>query len=101
MLTKAGLPHKVMIDFSHANSSKQFNKQREVCDNVCGQIRDGESAIFGVMIESHLIEGRQDLINEKPPIYGQSITDACMGWEDTETLLHQLAEAVTARRQNT
>ncbi|MBQ27574.1 MAG: 3-deoxy-7-phosphoheptulonate synthase [Nitrospiraceae bacterium] len=100
MLTKAGLPHKVMIDFSHANSSKQFNKQREVCDDVCGQIRNGELAIFGVMIESHLIEGRQDLVNEKLPVYGQSITDACMGWESTETLLHQLAEAVTARRQN-
>jgi 3-deoxy-7-phosphoheptulonate synthase len=98
MLAKAGLPHKVMIDFSHANSNKQFNKQRDVCDDVCGQIGNGESAIFGVMLESHLVEGRQDLINGKASVYGQSITDACIGWESTEKLLHQLADAVSARR---
>lgn len=98
LLTKAGLPHKVMIDFSHANSSKQFTKQLDVCDDVCGQIRNGEAAIFGVMIESNLIEGRQDLVDGPPPVYGQSITDACIGWESTEKLLHQLADAVNARR---
>ena len=99
MLTKAGITNKVMIDFSHANSSKQFNKQLEVCDDVCGQICNGESAIFGAMIESHLVEGRQDLINGKAPVYGQSITDACIGWNDTEKVLHQLADAVAARRE--
>ncbi len=99
MLGKAKLPHKLMIDFSHANSSKQFHKQRDVCDDVSDQIRNGETAIFGVMVESHLREGRQDLVNGKAAVYGQSITDACMGWESTEALLHQLADAVTARRK--
>ena len=99
LLTKAGLPQKVMIDFSHANSSKQFNLQLEVCDDVCGQIRNGESAIFGVMVESHLVEGRQDLVHGQSPVYGQSITDACIGWDSTETLLQQLADAVSARRK--
>ena len=99
MLTEAGVPHKVMIDFSHANSSKQFAKQHEVCDDVCGQIRNGESAIFGVMVESHLVEGQQDLVTGRAPEYGQSITDACIGWESTEKLLHQLADAASARRK--
>ena len=100
MLSKAGLPHKVMIDFSHSNSDKKFHKQRDVCNDVCRQISDGDASIFGVMVESHLVEGRQDLVNGKAPVYGQSITDACLGWDSTENLLHQLAEAVTTRRQS-
>ncbi|RSD30896.1 3-deoxy-7-phosphoheptulonate synthase AroG [Vibrio pectenicida] len=98
-LEASGLPQKVMIDFSHANSSKQYQRQMVVTEDVAGQIASGEDAIFGVMIESHLVEGRQDLIDGKVETYGQSITDACIGWQDTEKVLRQLADAVAARRQ--
>ncbi|MFO6423763.1 3-deoxy-7-phosphoheptulonate synthase AroG [Motilimonas sp. KMU-193] len=98
-LAKADLPQKVMIDFSHANSSKQYKKQLDVSTDVAGQIAAGNKSIFGVMIESHLVEGRQDLIDGKAATYGQSITDACIGWPDTETVLRQLAQAVATRRQ--
>jgi 3-deoxy-7-phosphoheptulonate synthase len=97
-LKKANLPEKLMIDFSHANSSKQFKKQMDVCTDVAGQISGGEHAICGVMVESHINEGRQDLVDGVAPNYGQSITDACIGWEDTETLLAQLAQAVAERK---
>ncbi|MFM4803198.1 3-deoxy-7-phosphoheptulonate synthase AroG [Aeromonas bivalvium] len=96
-LEKAGLPQKVMIDFSHANSSKQFKNQMRVAEDVAGQIRAGSKAVFGVMVESHLVEGRQDLVEGCQLTFGQSITDACIGWDDTETLLRTLAEAVTER----
>nr|WP_070969589.1 3-deoxy-7-phosphoheptulonate synthase AroG [Vibrio sonorensis] len=89
-LKTSGLPEKVMIDFSHANSSKQYQRQMLVSDDVSSQIAGGEQAIFGVMIESHLVEGRQDLVDGKAPTYGQSITDACIGWEDSEKVLRQL-----------
>ncbi|GEM78977.1 3-deoxy-7-phosphoheptulonate synthase AroG [Vibrio superstes] len=97
-LEASKLRQKVMIDFSHANSSKQYQRQINVSEDVSAQLANGEQAIFGVMIESHLVEGRQDLVDGKAPTYGQSITDACIGWEDTEKVLHQLADAVTARR---
>ena len=97
-LNKAGLPAQVMIDFSHANSSKQFKKQMDVCADVCQQIAGGEKAIIGVMVESHLVEGNQSLESGEPLAYGKSITDACIGWEDTDALLRQLANAVKARR---
>ncbi|MEZ8099198.1 3-deoxy-7-phosphoheptulonate synthase AroG [Vibrio bivalvicida] len=99
-LEASGLPQKVMIDFSHANSSKQYQRQMVVAEDVAGQLAGGEQAIFGVMIESHLVEGRQDLIDGQAPTYGQSITDACIGWDDTEKVLRQLADAVEARRNN-
>jgi len=97
-LAKAGLPQRVMVDFSHANSSKQYKKQMEVCADVCGQLAQGSQAIFGVMVESHLEEGRQDLVEGQCLTYGQSITDACIGWRDTQELLRQLADAIRARR---
>ncbi len=98
-IEKSGrIPH-VMVDFSHANSSKQFKKQMEVCEDVCQQIAGGSKQIFGVMVESHIVEGRQDLVDGKAQTYGQSITDACIGWEDTEIVLKQLSDAVLARRQ--
>ncbi|WCE32334.1 3-deoxy-7-phosphoheptulonate synthase AroG [Vibrio sp. SCSIO 43137] len=97
-LEASGLDQKVMIDFSHANSSKDFKRQMIVADDVCQQLASGEKAIFGVMIESHLVEGRQDLIDGKAACYGQSITDACIGWDDTEKVLRQLADAVQERR---
>lgn len=97
-LAKAGLPENIMIDCSHANSSKQFKKQLDVNQSVCDQLRQGEDAIMGVMVESHLVEGAQNLNDGNNLNYGQSVTDACIGWEDTEHLLRQLAEAVKARR---
>jgi 3-deoxy-7-phosphoheptulonate synthase len=97
-LVKAGLPAQVMIDFSHANSSKQFKKQLEVNADVCQQIAGGEKAIMGVMIESHLVEGNQNLESGDPLVYGKSVTDACIGWSDTEAVLRELAEAVKTRR---
>ena len=90
-LEKAGLPPQVMIDFSHANSSKQFKKQMDVGADVCQQIA-------GVMIESHLVEGNENLEGSEPLVYGKSVTDACIGWDDTDTLLRQLANAGKARR---
>ena len=97
-LKKSGLEETLMIDFSHANSEKKFENQMKVCTDVCGQIAGGEKAISGVMVESHLVEGRQDLVDGKVVTYGQSLTDACIGWADTETLLAQLSDAVIARR---
>ena len=99
-LAKAGLPAKVMVDFSHANSHKEFKRQMDVCADVCCQLAAGQQGIFGVMIESHLVEGRQDLKEgcSDQLVYGQSITDACIGWEDTTTALEKLALAVQARR---
>ncbi|MCM2654660.1 3-deoxy-7-phosphoheptulonate synthase AroG [Serratia marcescens] len=97
-LSKAGLPAQVMIDFSHANSSKQFKKQMDVSADVCGQISGGEKAIIGVMIESHLVEGNQNLESGEPLVYGKSVTDGCIGWQDTETVLRDLAAAVKASR---
>ena len=99
LLAKAGLPQRVMIDFSHSNSSKQFKKQVEVCHDVSTQISSGSDRIFGVMIESNLIEGRQDLGDDLSKlVYGQSITDACVGIDDTREMLAELNEAVLARR---
>ncbi|MEY8206136.1 MAG: 3-deoxy-7-phosphoheptulonate synthase AroG [Bermanella sp.] len=97
-LVKAGLAQNIMIDFSHANSSKQFKKQMQVCDDVSQQISGGEHAIFGVMVESHLVAGRQDLVAGEALTYGQSVTDACLGWPDSAVLLQQLSAAVSARR---
>lgn len=97
-LEKAGLSPNVMIDFSHANSSKQFKKQMEVGADVCQQLANGEKAVIGVMIESHLVEGNQSLESGEPLVYGKSVTDACIGWEDTDAILRQLANAVKARR---
>lgn len=97
-LEKAGLPQQVMIDFSHANSSKQYQKQMLVADDVSQQIIAGEQGIVGVMIESHLVEGNQNLESGEPLVYGKSVTDACIGWEDTDKVLRQLAAAVKQRR---
>lgn len=101
LLEQAGLAGKLMVDFSHANSRKQHRKQLEVGRDVGGQIAAGNDAIFGVMIESHLVEGNQKLTPGQPLTYGQSITDACLSWDDTEPLLEDLAEAVAQRRELT
>ncbi|SET29897.1 3-deoxy-7-phosphoheptulonate synthase AroG [Thalassotalea agarivorans] len=96
-LVNAKLNNKLMIDFSHANSQKKFENQMKVCDDVSQQIASGNKAIFGVMVESHLVEGRQDMVDGVAKTYGQSITDACIGWQDTETLLATLNDAVAKR----
>jgi 3-deoxy-7-phosphoheptulonate synthase len=97
-LAAAGIPARIMIDFSHGNSDKDPLKQVDVGREVATQITAGDGRIFGVMIESHLKAGRQDLMPGKELVYGQSITDACVGWEDTHALLDILAEAVRQRR---
>jgi len=99
-LQKAGLPPQIMIDFSHANSLKDYQRQMLVGQDVAGQITAGDFRIFGVMIESHLLGGQQKQIPGKPLVYGQSITDACLAWEDSQKLLRELADAVRRRRQN-
>jgi len=97
-LGEAGLAQKLMIDLSHANASKQFEKQIEAGMDVAGQIASGDARVAGVMAESHLLSGRQDLVAGQPLVYGLSITDACIGWDDTKGLLESLAGAVRARR---
>ncbi|MCH4293034.1 3-deoxy-7-phosphoheptulonate synthase AroG [Shewanella sp. 3B26] len=97
-LVKAGLPDNVMIDFSHANSSKQFARQMLVAEDVGAQLAAGNQGIFGVMVESHLKEGRQDHQPGVPLEYGKSVTDACLGWDDSARLLEILNQAVLARR---
>ena len=84
---------------SHANSRKQHDAQAEVGEAVAAQIGEGDKRIIGVMIESHLVGGRQDVMPGKPLTYGQSITDACLAWERTEPVLERLADSVRARRK--
>ena len=98
VLRAAGLREQVMIDFSHANSQKRHERQLEVGADVAAQVSQGDRRIMGVMIESHLEGGRQDLVPGRPLARGVSITDACLGWSQTEPLLHQLAAGVRARR---
>ena len=94
----AGLAARLMIDFSHANSQKRHENQIRVGADVAAQLAGGEERIIGVMVESHIKAGRQDLLPGKPLEYGVSITDGCIGWEETVTLLDTLASAVRRRR---
>ena len=98
-LARLGLPARVMIDCSHGNSGKDHRRQPEVVTAVAGQVAAGSRQLFGVMLESFLVDGRQDLKPGVPPVFGQSITDACMSWERTAPLFGELAEAVRRRRQ--
>jgi 3-deoxy-7-phosphoheptulonate synthase len=99
VLRKAGLREQVMVDCSHANSAKQHRRQIDVAAEVARQLAGGDRRIVGVMVESHLHEGRQDLLPGQALKPGVSITDACIGWDDTVPLLRQLAEAVRGRRE--
>ena len=99
ILEQDALNGRLMIDASHANSQKDHARQIAVCQDIAGQVADGEDKIMGVMIESNLIEGRQNLGSEL--VYGQSVTDACIGWDDTVACLGELAEAVRRRRDAT
>jgi 3-deoxy-7-phosphoheptulonate synthase len=98
-IQESGLIPKIMIDFSHANSRKQPDKQARVAEDVAGQIARGERRICGAMIESNLVGGRQNLTAGGDLVYGQSITDACLSWDYTAPILTQLAEATERRRQ--
>ncbi|MFQ5698732.1 MAG: 3-deoxy-7-phosphoheptulonate synthase [Myxococcota bacterium] len=98
-LRAAGLPERVMIDSSHSNSGKDPERQARVTLDVARRIAAGERGIFGVMLESFLVEGRQDSGAGHATVYGQSITDACMGWERSRTLLEALAAASRERRE--
>ena len=97
-LEQSGLRTNIMIDFSHANSLKQCHRQLVVADDVAEQIACGDQRIMGVMIESHLKSGRQDIVEGETLEYGQSVTDSCLAWEDTLPLLESLAAAVQKRR---
>jgi len=97
-LARAGLAARLMIDCSHANSQKKYERQSDVARDVAAQIAAGDGRICGLMIESHLNAGRQDLVPGQPLRYGVSITDACIGWDATVEALATLAEAVRARR---
>src|SRR5947209_16865303 len=97
-LAASGLEQRMMVDCSHSNSQKMYQRQIDVAREIARQVAAGEERIFGIMVESHLKAGRQDLVPGKPLIYGQSITDACIGWEDSVPLLKNLAEAVRKRR---
>ena len=97
-LAESGIPARIMIDFSHGNSGKDAQRQVEVGREVATQVAEGDGRIFGIMVESHLKAGRQDLVPGKELVYGLSITDACIGWEDSRGLLDTLADAVRQRR---
>jgi 3-deoxy-7-phosphoheptulonate synthase len=97
-MEKAGLAPRIMIDFSHANSGKDYRRQSAVCHDVAAQIAAGDKRILGVMIESNLVAGAQQLIPGQPLVYGQSITDACINWKETHALLKELAAAIRTRR---
>lgn len=98
VLSKSGLPARVMVDCSHANSGKDYRRQPAVAADVAAQVADGDMRIIGAMIESNLVEGSQEIVQGQKLVYGQSVTDSCINWEATEQVLEQLADAA-ARRQ--
>lgn len=97
-LKKQNLPHRIMIDCSHGNSHKDYTCQPTVAARAAEKLAAGEKNIFGVMLESHLVAGRQEAVVGKPLVYGQSITDSCMGWDDTVRVLETLAAAAAQHR---
>jgi 3-deoxy-7-phosphoheptulonate synthase len=98
LMQKAGVKPRIMIDCSHANSNKDYTRQALVCQDVASQVAAGNRNIIGVMIESNLVAGAQKLVPGKPLVYGKSITDGCIDWPETHTLLAELAAAVRKRR---
>jgi 3-deoxy-7-phosphoheptulonate synthase len=98
-LNEAGLPNRMMIDASHGNSEKDYTRQPAVIHEIAQQIASGSEHVFGLMIESNLVEGNQGLSASKELVYGQSITDACIGWSTTESVLRELSQAVKIRRK--
>ncbi|MBK5103807.1 MAG: 3-deoxy-7-phosphoheptulonate synthase [Burkholderiales bacterium] len=101
VLARAGLQPRMIVDCSHGNSGKDYRKQPEVVASLAQQIGGGSYAICGVMLESHLVEGKQTITDNKRNLrYGQSVTDACIGWDQTVTALDSLAAAVRSRRKH-
>lgn len=98
VLARAGLDTRLMVDASHANSLKKPENQPKVIEDIATQLESGEERIVGVMVESHLVGGRQDLVDGQPLVYGQSITDGCIDWDSTVQVLQRLASAVRSRR---
>jgi len=98
-LSGQGLPQRVMVDCSHGNSRKQYQQQAVVAEQLAGQIETGRHHIFGLMLESYLQSGRQDILAGEPLAYGKSITDACLGWAETQPLLARLAGAVKTQKK--
>lgn len=101
LLQGAGVQDKLMVDCSHANSQKQHERQLVVAESIAEQLSKGSYHLMGAMIESHILGGRQDVKPGQSLTYGQSITDACIGWEDSEKILDILAQGVQNRRQAT
>lgn len=99
IIAKGGLAQRVMVDASHANAEKKPENQIPVCANIAAQIAAGDERIFGVMIESNIVGGRQDLVDGQALTYGQSVTDGCIDWETSEMVLAGLADAVKTRRE--
>ena len=99
LLSQSGLPARMMVDCSHANSGKDFRRQPEVAANVAAQVAGGDMRIIGAMLESNIAEGAQEIVPGQPLTYGQSVTDSCMGWETTAGVLQTFADAVRARRR--
>lgn len=100
MIGRSGQPVRIMIDCSHANSGKDHLQQEVVGRLLAEQIASGDNRIIGLMLESNLVAGKQNVEADKELVYGQSITDACMAWENSEPLLRELAAAVRQRRKN-
>ena len=98
LLAKAGAPAAVLVDCSHANSGKKFDRQPAVAHDVAAQMAAGQRGIIGVMLESHLVAGTQAVVPGQPLVYGQSITDACLAFDDVVPVLQDLAQAVRTRR---
>ena len=93
------LPHRIMVDCSHGNSRKDYKRQSLVVQDICQQLSAGSRQICGIMLESNLVAGNQALKDKDKLVYGQSITDACIAWDETEEILAQLAKAVRNRRK--
>lgn len=100
LLRARGRNHRVLVDCSHGNSGKDASRQPAVAATIAAQVAAGSRDLFGVMIESNLLSGRQDLVPGQTPLYGRSITDACLGWTETVPVLEQLAAAVISRRRS-
>ncbi|GIU54132.1 MULTISPECIES: 3-deoxy-7-phosphoheptulonate synthase [Shewanella] len=97
-LEKVGVTQRMVVDFSHGNSEKKHKNQLNVADSIMQQMRSGSTAVAGIMAESFMIEGNQKVVEGQPLTYGQSITDACLHWEDSEKLLRDLAQASKDRK---
>lgn len=100
ILSQSGLPARMLVDCSHANSNKDYRKQPQVAESISQQVASGDMRIIGVMIESNLVEGSQEIVQGKELVYGQSVTDSCVNWETTQTMLQTLADATAARQRN-